>query len=58
MKHAINLIKYLESSEYNTICSTRIRDQLVEVIEKDLSKPVNKNIFGNGAHHWGNALSK
>lgn len=31
----------------------QIRDQLVEIIEKDLSKPVNKNIFGNGAHHWG-----
>nr|XP_034196301.1 Hermansky-Pudlak syndrome 5 protein homolog isoform X2 [Osmia lignaria] len=54
MKHAINFNKNtLESSEYNTICSTKIRDQLVEVIEKDLSKPVNKNIFGNGAHHWG-----
>ncbi|XP_003703268.1 WD40 repeat domain-containing protein pink [Megachile rotundata] len=51
MKHAINFNK--ESSEYNTICSTKIRNQLVEVLEKDLSRPVNKNIFGNGAHHWG-----
>ena len=54
MKYAINLNKTnLESSEYNTICSTKIRDQVAEVLEKDLSKPINKNIFENGPHHWG-----
>ncbi|CAL7945302.1 unnamed protein product [Xylocopa violacea] len=54
MKCAINFNRCnLESSEYNTMCSTKIRDQLVEVLEKDLSKPISKNIFGNGAHHWG-----
>ncbi|XP_076179661.1 WD40 repeat domain-containing protein pink isoform X2 [Ptiloglossa arizonensis] len=40
-------------SEYNMMCSTKIRDQLVEVLEKDLNRPINKNVFGNGGHHWG-----
>ncbi|XP_043799993.1 Hermansky-Pudlak syndrome 5 protein isoform X1 [Apis laboriosa] len=54
MKYTINFNKHnLESSKYNTICSTKIRDQLVEVLEKDLNKSINRNIFENGAHHWG-----
>ncbi|XP_017789115.1 PREDICTED: LOW QUALITY PROTEIN: Hermansky-Pudlak syndrome 5 protein homolog [Habropoda laboriosa] len=54
MKCAINFnSSNLESSEHNTMCSTKIRDQLVEVLEKDLNKPINRNIFGNGPHHWG-----
>lgn len=31
----------------------QIRDQLVGVLEKDLNKSINRNIFENGAHHWG-----
>ncbi|KAG6796564.1 Hermansky-Pudlak syndrome 5 protein [Apis mellifera caucasica] len=54
MKYTINFNKHnLESSKYNTICSTKIRDQLVGVLEKDLNKSINRNIFENGAHHWG-----
>lgn len=54
MKYTINFDKHnLESSKYNTICSTKIRDQLVEVLQKDLNKSINRNIFENGAHHWG-----
>ncbi|XP_017880280.1 Hermansky-Pudlak syndrome 5 protein homolog [Ceratina calcarata] len=54
MKCAINFNESnLESSEYNTMCSTKIRNQLTEVLQKDLSKPINKNQFGNGSHHWG-----
>ncbi|XP_076621390.1 WD40 repeat domain-containing protein pink isoform X1 [Colletes latitarsis] len=54
MKRVVNFNKNtLGSSEYSTICSTKIRDQLVEVLENDLDRPINKNIFGSGAHHWG-----
>ncbi|XP_053975515.1 BLOC-2 complex member HPS5 [Hylaeus volcanicus] len=54
MKRVVNFNKNtLGSSEYNTMCSTRIRDQLVEVLEKDLGRAINKNVFGSGAHHWG-----
>ncbi|CAK9809568.1 BLOC-2 complex member HPS5 homolog [Anthophora quadrimaculata] len=54
MKCAINFnSSNLELSEHNTMCSTKIRNQLVQVLEKDLNKPINRNIFGNGPHHWG-----
>ncbi|KOX77760.1 Hermansky-Pudlak syndrome 5 protein like protein [Melipona quadrifasciata] len=54
MKCTINFNKNnLESSEYDTICSTKIQDQLVEVLKKDLNKVINKNVFENGPHHWG-----
>ncbi|XP_017760178.1 PREDICTED: uncharacterized protein LOC108550815 [Eufriesea mexicana] len=54
MKCTINFNKSnMESSQYNTICSTQIQNQLVKVLEKDLSQPINKNIFENGPHHWG-----
>ncbi|XP_043529313.1 Hermansky-Pudlak syndrome 5 protein homolog isoform X3 [Frieseomelitta varia] len=54
MKCTINFNKNnLESSEYDTICSTKIQDQLVGVLKKDLNKVINKNVFENGPHHWG-----
>ncbi|XP_076646519.1 WD40 repeat domain-containing protein pink [Halictus rubicundus] len=54
MKRTINFNKNsLDSSEYNTMCSAKVQDELVGVLEKDLSRPIGKNIFGNGAHHWG-----
>nr|XP_031846770.1 Hermansky-Pudlak syndrome 5 protein homolog [Nomia melanderi] len=54
MKRIINFTKSsLDSSEYNTMCSAKVQDELVEVLEKDLGKTVAKNIFGSGAHHWG-----
>ncbi|XP_076294239.1 WD40 repeat domain-containing protein pink [Lasioglossum baleicum] len=54
MKRTINFNKNsLDSSEYNTMCSAKVRDDMVEVLEKDLGRPIGKNIFGNGAHHWG-----
>ncbi|KAK1116729.1 hypothetical protein K0M31_018122 [Melipona bicolor] len=54
MKCTINFNKNnLESSVYDTICSTKIQDQLVEVLKKDLNKVINKNLFENGPHHWG-----
>lgn len=54
MKCTINFNKNnLESSVYDTICSTKIQDQLVEVLKKDLNKVINKNVFENGPHHWG-----
>ncbi|XP_076231847.1 WD40 repeat domain-containing protein pink isoform X2 [Calliopsis andreniformis] len=54
MKHAINFNKNtLKLSEYSTVCSTKVRDQLIEVLEKDLGRSMDKNVFGNGAHHWG-----
>lgn len=43
----------VESSQFNTMCSTKVRDQLIEVLEKDLGRKINKSIFGDGAHHWG-----
>ncbi|KAK2580248.1 hypothetical protein KPH14_012502 [Odynerus spinipes] len=39
--------------EYNTMCSSKIQNQLIEVLKKDLGQSVNKNIFGTGSHHWG-----
>ncbi|XP_018395388.1 PREDICTED: uncharacterized protein LOC108773909 isoform X1 [Cyphomyrmex costatus] len=41
------------SSKFGTICSSQIRDQLSKVLEKDLRRSINKNVFGTGAHHWG-----
>ncbi|XP_011883083.1 PREDICTED: uncharacterized protein LOC105570478 [Vollenhovia emeryi] len=41
------------SSEFGTICSSQIRDQLAKALEKDLRRPIDKNVFGTGAHHWG-----
>ncbi|XP_015437245.1 PREDICTED: Hermansky-Pudlak syndrome 5 protein homolog isoform X2 [Dufourea novaeangliae] len=54
MKRTISFNKNsLESSEYNTMCSAKVRDELAEVLEKDLGRPISKDIFANGAHHWG-----
>ncbi|XP_033321077.2 WD40 repeat domain-containing protein pink [Megalopta genalis] len=54
MKRTINFNKNsLDSSEYNTMCSAKVRDELVDVLEKDLGRSVSNNIFGSGAHHWG-----
>ena len=54
MKRTVNFSQNnLEASEYNTMCSAKVRDQLVDVLEKDLGRSINKNIFGSGAHHWG-----
>ncbi|KAG5346515.1 HPS5 protein, partial [Acromyrmex charruanus] len=41
------------SSKFGTICSPQIRDQLTKVLEKDLRRSIDKNVFGIGAHHWG-----
>ncbi|XP_018349388.1 PREDICTED: Hermansky-Pudlak syndrome 5 protein homolog isoform X2 [Trachymyrmex septentrionalis] len=41
------------SSKIGTICSPQIRDQLTKVLEKDLRRSIDKNVFGTGAHHWG-----
>ncbi|XP_024893611.1 Hermansky-Pudlak syndrome 5 protein homolog, partial [Temnothorax curvispinosus] len=41
------------SSEYGTICSPQIGEQLAKALEKDLRRPIDKNVFGTGAHHWG-----
>lgn len=41
------------SSEFGTMCSPQVRDQLAKSLEKDLRRPINKNMFGTGAHHWG-----
>ncbi|XP_043684541.1 Hermansky-Pudlak syndrome 5 protein homolog isoform X1 [Vespula pensylvanica] len=38
---------------YNTMCSTKIRDQLIKVLKKDIAQFDNKNILSTGAHHWG-----
>ncbi|XP_014605243.1 PREDICTED: Hermansky-Pudlak syndrome 5 protein homolog [Polistes canadensis] len=38
---------------YNTMCSTKIKDQLIEVLKKDIARIDNKNILSTGAHHWG-----
>ncbi|XP_078051093.1 WD40 repeat domain-containing protein pink [Augochlora pura] len=54
MKRTINFSKNsLDSSEYNTMCSAKVRDELVDVLEKDLGRSVSNNTFGSGAHHWG-----
>ncbi|XP_015121301.1 Hermansky-Pudlak syndrome 5 protein homolog isoform X2 [Diachasma alloeum] len=39
--------------EYSSICSKKAREVLADALEKDLNRPVNNNIFGSGAHHWG-----
>ncbi|XP_072747742.1 uncharacterized protein Pink [Anoplolepis gracilipes] len=41
------------SSEFGTMCSPQVCDQLTKSLEKDLRRPINKNVFGTGAHHWG-----
>lgn len=41
------------SSEFGTMCSPQVRDHLAKSLEKDLRRPINKNVFGTGAHHWG-----
>ncbi|XP_018051433.1 PREDICTED: uncharacterized protein LOC108689248 [Atta colombica] len=41
------------SSKFGTICSPQIRDQLTKVLEKDLRRSIDKNVFGTGAYHWG-----
>ncbi|KAL0111158.1 hypothetical protein PUN28_012816 [Cardiocondyla obscurior] len=41
------------SSEFGTICSPQIREQLAKALEKDLRRPIDKNVFGTGAYHWG-----
>lgn len=41
------------SSEFGTVCSPQIREQLAKVLEKDLRRSIDKNVFGTGAHHWG-----
>ncbi|KAI4489398.1 hypothetical protein M0802_011153 [Mischocyttarus mexicanus] len=38
---------------YNTMCSMKIKDQLIEVLKKDIARFDNKNILSTGAHHWG-----
>ncbi|EFN79665.1 hypothetical protein EAI_13773 [Harpegnathos saltator] len=35
------------------MCSLQVREQLAKAIEKDTRRPVNVNMFGTGAHHWG-----
>lgn len=32
---------------------SQVRDQLAKALEKDLRRPIEKNMFGTGAHHWG-----
>ncbi|XP_063984014.1 BLOC-2 complex member HPS5 homolog [Diachasmimorpha longicaudata] len=39
--------------EYSSICSKKARGILADALKKDLNRPVNNNIFGSGAHHWG-----
>ncbi|XP_011175660.1 Hermansky-Pudlak syndrome 5 protein homolog [Solenopsis invicta] len=41
------------TSEFGTICSPQIRDQLTKALEKDLRRSIDKSVFGTGAHHWG-----
>ncbi|XP_043269472.1 Hermansky-Pudlak syndrome 5 protein homolog [Venturia canescens] len=41
------------NQEYGAMCSPKIQEQLLESIEKDLERPVERNIFGGGPHHWG-----
>ncbi|XP_012223906.1 BLOC-2 complex member HPS5 homolog [Linepithema humile] len=41
------------SSEFGTMCSPQVGDQLAKALEKDLRRPIDKNVFGTGAHHWG-----
>ncbi|KAG7204434.1 hypothetical protein KM043_004872 [Ampulex compressa] len=54
MKRTIDFNKNsLQSSQYNTICSFKVCDQLGKIMEKDLSGSIDKDVFGNGAHHWG-----
>lgn len=54
LQFAVNFNKFNSNlRNYNTICSAKIRDQLIEVLKKDLKRPVNTSIFGIGAHHWG-----
>ncbi|KAL6258763.1 hypothetical protein P5V15_010711 [Pogonomyrmex californicus] len=54
VKKSINFSKTNQlSSEFGTICSPQIRDQLAKALEKDLRRPIDRNVFGTGAHHWG-----
>ncbi|XP_012530323.1 uncharacterized protein LOC105833266 [Monomorium pharaonis] len=41
------------TSEFGTVCSPQVRDQLTKALEKDLRRPIDKSVFGIGAHHWG-----
>ncbi|CAL1689516.1 unnamed protein product [Lasius platythorax] len=46
------------SSEFGTMCSSQVRDQLAKSLEKDLRRPIDGNVFGTGAHHWGMRQAK
>ncbi|KAK0165386.1 hypothetical protein PV328_003902 [Microctonus aethiopoides] len=48
----------LSNSEFSSVCSPEVRNVLVEALEKDLKRPIDKNIFGTGPYHWGIRFNK
>ncbi|KAJ8675429.1 hypothetical protein QAD02_011215 [Eretmocerus hayati] len=50
VEHTVDLE---QNQEPNSVCSPKVRQELIQSVEQDLEKPVNKNILGSGPHHWG-----
>ncbi|EZA60038.1 Hermansky-Pudlak syndrome 5 protein-like protein [Ooceraea biroi] len=54
LKKSIDFSKINQlTSEFGTMCSPQVRDQLAKTLEHDLRRSIDKNVFGTGAHHWG-----
>ncbi|XP_012279972.1 Hermansky-Pudlak syndrome 5 protein homolog isoform X2 [Orussus abietinus] len=40
-------------SQSKSLCATEVREQLEVTLRKDIERPIDKNVFEAGAHHWG-----